>query len=214
MMIPQSIKIYHIVHIDKLSLIIQSGGLLSDAQVQKHCLGGTVIGMSRIKQRRLEELRLKSHPSLHVGECVPFYFCPRSIMLFMIKCQNSGLDYQGGQDNIIHLQADFQQTIQWAYAQKRRWAFTTSNAGAYSFEDYCQTADLDKIDWQAVNAHQWQNCKHGKQAEFLLDQQLPWHLIEHIGVFSSDVYEQANDILNQQKPIHRPTLAIEADWYY
>ncbi|MFZ7223074.1 type II toxin-antitoxin system toxin DNA ADP-ribosyl transferase DarT [Avibacterium avium] len=213
-MIPSSIKIYHIIHVDKLASVIQLGGLLSDAQVQNHCLGGTVIGMSRIKQRRLEDLTLESHHGLHVGECVPFYFCPRSIMLFMIKCQNPELDYQGGQGNIIHLQADFHKTIQWADAQKQRWAFTTSNAGARSFEDYCQTADLDKINWQAVNARYWQDYKHGKQAEFLLEQQLPWHLIEHIGVFSDEIYTQVESILNQQKPKHRPTLSVEKSWYY
>ncbi|MBN1437860.1 MAG: DUF4433 domain-containing protein [Anaerolineales bacterium] len=30
--------------------------------------------MSGVKRRRLEELRLSSHPDLFVGDCVPFYF--------------------------------------------------------------------------------------------------------------------------------------------
>jgi hypothetical protein len=60
--------------------------LLSDAAIQQQALPGTVIGMNNIKQRRLNELTLASHPGLHVGACVPFYFCPRSVMLFLIGC--------------------------------------------------------------------------------------------------------------------------------
>ncbi|MBE0347362.1 DarT ssDNA thymidine ADP-ribosyltransferase family protein [Pseudoalteromonas peptidolytica] len=37
-----------------------------------------------IKQRCLTELTLSSYPDLFVGQCVPFYFCPRSIMLYVI----------------------------------------------------------------------------------------------------------------------------------
>jgi len=67
------IKIYHIVHIDKLASIISSGFLYSDARVTMQNLGGTNIGMSKIKQRRLN-IPLSSYPNLNVGECVPFLF--------------------------------------------------------------------------------------------------------------------------------------------
>ncbi len=45
---------------------------------------GTTIGMSSIKRRRSIERTLNSHPDLHVGDCVPFYFRPRSVMLFLL----------------------------------------------------------------------------------------------------------------------------------
>ena len=57
---------------------------------------GTTIGMSTIKQVRLSR-SLTSHPGLHVGQCVPFYFCPRSVMLYMIFMANHpDLGYRGG----------------------------------------------------------------------------------------------------------------------
>lgn len=118
---PQNIKIYHIVHIDKLQSIINDGFLWSDAEVIARGLGGTTIGMSSIKQRRLTELILESHPDLHVGECVPFYFCPRSVMLYMMHKGNSpDITYQGGQDNIIHLEASLANTINWATENHKR----------------------------------------------------------------------------------------------
>ncbi len=52
--------------------------------------------MSSIKKRRLK-LPLTSHPNLFVGECVPFYFCPRSVMLCMIyRANHTELPYPVG----------------------------------------------------------------------------------------------------------------------
>ncbi|WP_446470175.1 DarT ssDNA thymidine ADP-ribosyltransferase family protein [Xenorhabdus stockiae] len=58
MPVPAQPKIYHIVHVDRLVSIITAGGLLCDAQVVAQYIVGTTIGMSSIKQRRLQELTL------------------------------------------------------------------------------------------------------------------------------------------------------------
>ena len=84
---PAEPKIYHIVHVDRLASIVANGCLWSDAVLQRRALPGTTIGMSTIKQRRLM-YQLNSHPGLRVGECVPFYFCPRSVMLYLIHRAN------------------------------------------------------------------------------------------------------------------------------
>lgn len=212
-MIPSPIKIYHIVHVDRLPSIVEAGGLLSDARVQAQTLGGTMIGMNNIKQRRLNELQLASHPGLFVGACVPFYFCPRSVMLFLIHRQNAELTYQGGQTPIIHLQADLEAVVAWANAQSARWAFTLSNAGSCFFEDRNDLSRLSEINWPAVQATDWRGgLKEGKQAEFLLEQHFPWHLVERIGVRSASVYAQVVNAL----PVHghRPLVEICQNWYY
>lgn len=74
--------------------------------------------MNGIKQRRLSELRLISHPDLHVGDCVPFYFCPRSIMLYLINQANHpDLQYRGGQGPIIHFEVDLHASVTWAQSK-------------------------------------------------------------------------------------------------
>lgn len=121
---------------------------------------GTTIGMSDIKQRRLEELTLGSHPDLHVGDCVPFYFCPRSVMLYLIHQGNHpDLAYRSGQGPIIHLESDLHTVVAWANQHHRRWAFTLSNAGSRFFEDRCDLAQLTEIDWDAVHATDWRQYK-------------------------------------------------------
>ncbi len=46
--IPDLIKIYHIVHIDKLPFILRDGCLFSDTELQRHNPKGTSIGMGKI----------------------------------------------------------------------------------------------------------------------------------------------------------------------
>jgi hypothetical protein len=174
--------------------------------------------MKSIKERRLRTA-LASHPTLTVGQCVPFYFCPRSIMLFFIhKGNHPELPYREGQAPIIHLEADFQAAVAWSDTTKRRWAFTLSNAGSLYFEDRANVAQLDEINWDAVAARKWSGpgissaVKEGKQAEFLVEERFPWHLIERIGVQSEAVYLQAANLLAGN--VHRPKLEILEEWYY
>jgi len=51
-------------------------------------------------------------------------------------------------------------------------------------------SQLDEIDWDAVQARQWQNRKERKQAEFLLEHSFPFQLVERIGVRSRIQYQQ------------------------
>jgi hypothetical protein len=74
MTVPAQPKIYHIVHVDRLPSIIADGHVWCDAEIIRRSPPGTTVGMNHIKQRRLQ-LSLTSHPQLHVGDCVPFYFC-------------------------------------------------------------------------------------------------------------------------------------------
>lgn len=212
MAVPVQPKIFHICHVDRLAPIVAAGGLLSDAAVVQAAAPGTVIGMNHIKQRRLQELRLNSHPGLYVGQCVPFYFCPRSVMLFLIHRQNADLAYKGGQGPNIHLEADLHATVAWANAQPRRWAFTLSNAGSCYFEDRADLARLGDVDWDAVAARNWSACREAKQAEFLLEHSFPWHLVERIGVLSQPIATQ----VAQSLPVggHRPPVQILPAWYY
>ena len=213
MPVPAEPKIYHIVHVDRLASIVASDHLWCDATMSQRGDGGTSIGMGAIKQRRLTELTLASHPDLSVGDCVPFYFCPRSVMLYVVyRGDHPELTYRGGQSPIVHLESDLRQTIAWADEQRKRWAFTTSNAGARYFDDYSDLACLDQIDWDAVQARNWVQHKEGKQAEFLIEGSFPWNLVLRVGVRSRRVYDQAKSALQFDK--HRPRVEIKCDWYY
>jgi len=210
--VPAEPKIYHIVHVDRLPSIIASGCLWSDAEVGGRSAPGTTIGMSGIKTRRLS-LSLASHSDLYVGDCVPFYFCPRSVMLYLIhQANNPDLAYSAGQGPIIHLEADLRETVAWADSHRRRWAFTLSNAGSRYFEDRSDLANLHEINWRAVQARDWRTHKEGKQAEFLIEREFPLQLVGRIGVHSQNVLSQVRKALSAA-PV-KPPVEIIPDWYY
>ncbi len=129
MSIPRNPRVYHIVHVDRVASIA-ADRLWCDAKVPERVTGGTGIGMPNLKARRLK-LGLRSHPELTVGACVPFYFCPRSVMLYVIHMRNHPqLTYRGGQKPIVHLEANLLDVVDWARTQGHRWAFTLSNASS------------------------------------------------------------------------------------
>jgi hypothetical protein len=213
MPVPAMPKIYHIVHIDNLASIVADGFLWSDAvMVQRQ--GGTVIGMGSIKQRRLG-LPVSCHQGTNVGEYVPFYFCSRSIMLFVIHCANHPeLTYRGGQQPIVHLEADLRRVVQWAEANGRRWAFSLSNAGAVYAQFRAGLDRLGDINWDAVAATDFRSAdiKEGKQAEFLIEQAFPWSLVERIGIHSQGIAPRVSAAM--QGAAHRPGIEIRREWYY
>jgi hypothetical protein len=213
MPVPAQPKIFHIVHVDNLASIVADGYLWSDA-VMVQRLGGIVIGMGSIKQRRLC-LPVSCHSGTNVGEYVPFYFCPRSIMLFVIHCANHPeLAYRGGQQPIVHLEADLQKVVQWAEENGRRWAFSLSNAGAVYARFRAGLDRLSEINWDAVEATDFRpaDIKEAKQAEFLVQQSFPWHLVERIGIHSHAIAPRVSVAI--QNSAHRPRIEIKREWYY
>ena len=210
--VPAEPKIYHIVHVDRLPSIITDGYLWCDAEARQRSVPGTTIGMQDIKQRRLTR-ELSSHPGLRVGDCVPFYFCPRSVMLYVIfRSDHPDLPYRDGQEPVIHLEADLRETVAWASAHQRRWAFTNSNAGSYHADDYSDLARLDEIDWDAIGARVWPDRRDRKQAEFLVEHSFPWTLVKRIGVLSPATGNRTLRIVQESE--HRPTVEVKQDWYY
>lgn len=213
-MLPARPKIYHITHLDNLAQIVDAY-LWSDAERIRQTLDCTVVGMSRIKRRRLELLSVGCHRGTKVGEYVPFYFCPRSVMLFLLHCGNNpDLSYRGGQTPIIHLEADLREVVAWADHSQRRWAFTNRNAGM-NYTSFFKNLDrLDELDWDAIQATDWRESvvREAKQAEFLVFKSFPWTLVSKIGVIDTDVAQKVTATIRNAN--HHPQIAVERNWYY
>jgi hypothetical protein len=213
--VPENPRIYHITHVENLPAIIAGGGLVSDARMIARGGPAAAIGMSDIKRRRVEELEVSCHPGTKVGDYVPFYFCPRSIMLYVIhQANHPSLTYRGGQGPIVHLEAPLRDVAAWADAAGRPWAFSLSNAGATYAEFRASLAQLDQIDWKAVEATDFRpsHIKEGKQAEFLVHDSVAWEQFVRIGVRSQRTRAQVESALSGTP--HQPKLEIRGDWYY
>jgi hypothetical protein len=86
---PAGQKIWHITHRKNLPIILQCGALWSDAKRLEMTLDCSLVGISKIKERRLKEIEVACHPETMVGQYVPIYFCPRSVMLYILRRGNN-----------------------------------------------------------------------------------------------------------------------------
>lgn len=211
---PERQKIYHITHLENVPQMVD-GVIWSDAERIRQGLPCKVVGMSEIKRRRLEELEVDCHRGTMVGQYVPFYFCFRSIMLYILHRGNAeGLSYQGGQRPMVHFEADLNASLAWARNARRRWAFSKGNAGAYYTRFFSDTELLRLLDWKAIEATDWRDpdAKEGKQAECLIEEKFPWSLVERIGVIDDDMAERVRKVLNEAE--HQPEVIVARNWYY
>jgi hypothetical protein len=202
---PEPILIYHITDVENLPGILAAGGLHSDVAMEQK--NPTVIGYTHIKQRRMKQIRVPCCSGRFVGEFVPFYFCPRSPMLFTINKENTGRP-AGCQQTIVHLVSSVQAGIGLGQA----WAVSDGNAGAFHTW-FGSTLDAIKtLDWAAIRATDWRGKTHQKSAEFLVAEFFPWTGIHTIGCHNRGVAKQVEDLVNSQH--HRPVVTVEPAWYY
>ena len=170
--------------------------------------------MSRIKERCFR-LPVPCHPGTVVADYARFYFCPRSIMLYVIsRANHEDLGYRGGEEPILHLEADFHEVVRWAGRSGRRWAFSLTNASATYAPFRGRLEDLHEVNWTAIDATDFRDrtVKEGKQAEFLLEESLPWDLVARIGVRSEAMATRVRAVLHGTG--HRPEVGVLPDWYY
>jgi len=204
--------IFHITHIDNLPRIIAADGLQCDrlrGQIDETCVG---IAHQHIKDRRAK----KAVPVAAQGtlaDYVPFYFAPRSPMLYAIHT-GSVADYVDGQKPVVHLVS----SVECAVSQGRPWCFTDGHAGIAFSSFFDDLNNLDKIDWRIMKATYWNDTdldldrKRRRQAEFLVYESYPWTAITHIGVFDKDLQMQVAEIVS--RAVHQPQVTVKRNWYY
>ena len=202
---PTDILIYHITHIDFLPSILKDRGLHSDAVIAQR--DQRLIGYSEIKKRRLNEIHVPCCGFHYVGDFVPFYFCPRSPMLFSINKGNTGHP-PGCQRSILHLVS----TVAEGVALGKSWAISSGNAGAYHTTFDADLSALEALDWNAIRATDWRGKQHQKMAEFLVLDFFPWSSIKQIACFNSAIATKVADLLKREK--HRPPVEVKSSWYY
>jgi hypothetical protein len=203
------IKIFHITDIRNLSGILRSNGLCSDQKLQDLGINHSAIGYSNIKLRRLREIRVPCCRNRYVGCFVPFYFCPRSVMLFTINKGRTGRP-PGCQATILHLVS----TVDKAFQIPVEWAISDGNAGASATLFASDIASFDTLNWSHLRTGDWTlpEVKHEKQREFLVADFYPWTAIDEVVCHNPAVESEVNQLLQNSQ--HKPIVRTEARWYY
>ncbi len=200
--------IYHITPVDNLPGIIKKGGLYCDRDAKK--IEFVSIGHKHIKERR-ENKKVPKGAGGAVSDYIPFYFAPRSPMLYVIH--RGGVDgYSGGQTPIVHLCSSTEAVVKACLD----FVFTEGQA-AMSYTDFFDDLnDLSKIDWPLMQSRYWNDsdddpdrCRR-RQAEFLVHTFFPWKLVSEIGVCNTATAQKVHEILNGNKP----PVTVRQGWYY
>jgi hypothetical protein len=200
--------IYHITHLDNLPGIIKEGGLHCDRTAQN--MKSMNIGHKHIKARRLNR-SVPVGPRGTVGDYVPFYFAPRSPMLFAISRGNVE-GYTAGQRPVIYLCSSTEAVD----AAKLRWVFTEGHADMDYTDFFDDFKNLGQIDWSLMRAKYWRDTdedgdrKRRRQAEFLVKDFFPWKLVRQIAVYGNDTAKIVSGILVG----NTPPIVVEQGWYY
>lgn len=200
--------IYHITHINNLQRIVAEGGLHCDRSAQE--LKSINIGHMHIKQRRLNRA-VPLGPKGTVGDYVPFYFAPRSPMLYAIS--RGGVEgYNDGQQPVIYLLSSAESVD----VAGLHWVFTEGHADMGFTDFFDDFKDLPKIDWDLMQARYWHDTnddpdrKRRRQAEFLVHTFFPWELVSYIGVYNHAIAETVRKLLKGDSP----AVGVELGWYY
>lgn len=170
------------------------------------------IAHSRIQDRRLET-PVPCGPGGYLHDYVPFYFAPKSPMLYAIKKGNVE-GCSATQADIIYLVSSAQ-TIKTAGTG---FVFTDGHGTMQLSEFYDDLNYLSEIDWNIMKEKYWRDTledpdrKRRRQAEFLVFSQFSWNYVEKIGVFNRRVQREIMDAIS--RGFHKPPVNIESGWYY
>ncbi len=203
-------------------------GILTESNLlAKNLMAGstvTSIANEDIQDRRARKL-VSLPPNGNLHDYVPFYFAPRSPMLY---CNHHGtIPNAKPQGEIIHLVT----TVQAVAADSLPYVFYDRHAVVGYAQEYNELAGLERIDWRiffeppllggyaqywhdrydADHPH-WSGRKEVRQAEFLVHQRIRFSLIEHIGVQNTQTLARVNEILNLRSVQCRANL--ENHWYF
>lgn len=208
----ENIVLFRIVHINNVEYILRNGMFLKEsphADPDYINIGDTIL----IEQRNDYPVKLEGYGTL--GEYIPFYFGPLSPMLLNIKTGYRGITKRP-QSEIAYICCSLRQI----FDNCSEWCFTDGHAKNKFTGFYKETDDLEKIDWNIVNEHYWQNTEDDndrmrrKQAEFLVKNHVPPQCIEAIIVYNIAKKNSIQEIIEKINPKIRVLVNPKGKFYY
>jgi len=210
---PDPTPIYRLVHADNLAICLNRRALHAPNHTPADGLVYRTIHRVDVQEsRRLRAITKGPRGTAH--DYVPFYFGPRSVMLFQL---HTGwvAGYNEGQEPLVHLVS----TCQAISGAELRFVFTDGHGLAKFTACFDDLADFDKVDWEAAYARWWNDTpedmdrQRRKQAEFLVHQSLPWELLTMIGVYNDAARRRVEAELAAHH-CEAPPVQVRTEWYY
>ena len=211
---PVPTNIYRMIHIDNLDMLLRRQAL----HAPNHCPADglvykTIHNIDVQSSRHVYSVPRGPKGSLH--DYLPFYFGRRSVMLLNLHTGRVQ-GYVEGQEPLINLVSSVEKVIE----SHRPFVFTDGHGLAAFTDWYTSTSDLDKVDWDVVNADRWNDTpehpdrQRRKQAEFLVHEHCPWSAIRGICVINDTMKTRVETILADHDVALQRKVLRKPSWYY
>jgi hypothetical protein len=205
----ERIRVFHFTHLRNLEGIIAEG-LWSDAACRRDGLTQVEIGSMGIRERRLHLPVGDIAPGGYVGDYVPWYFGPRSPMMFTLSRNN--YEYQEGFDEVVYLVSSVSTLIGLGCA----WIASDRNA-SLSLAEFTDSEDElpGHVSWDVIKARYWNDYPDGadlRAAEFLVRDTVPWEAIEAVATKTEEARERVEDLVTGLE--HTPQVVVRRQWYF
>jgi hypothetical protein len=221
--IPTPLRIFHITAICNLASIAKSKKLYAKAQLERKDIGYGNIAYQGAQGKRAVKMVAKP-PGGIIHDYVPFYFAPRSPMLFTINDGNvPGCPHR--QPDIVHIVT----TVEAVVESELPYVFYDFNATLDIATCYSNIRNLDKINWplffetprmdgyckywnSRMDVPNYVLRQETRQAEFLIHKSVPLKLITMVGAYNQVKASEVRQIL-EDADIDLPVEA-KPDWYF
>ncbi len=190
---PNPVWLFRITHIDNLDHVLKHG-LVTESSPNANP-NFKKIGDSTLIDFR-KDLSAPDPPGGCFRDYIPFYFGPRSPMLYQIATGWEDIE-KISQAEIIYLIT----TVEAIVDHGLDFFFSDGHARIETSLKFTDLAHLNAIDWDAVYSTVWKSDRNNlqrkekKQAEFLVKNHLPLSCIEKIGVYNQAINKKICRIL-------------------
>ena len=209
---PRRVLLYHFTHVDNLPSIANEG-LRCDSAVESDGLLSVDVGNQVIKARR-RRIQVPTGPGGAVADYVPFYFAPRSPMLFAIH-QGGVPTYRDGQSGLVYLVTHTGAIVD----RSLGYVLTDRNAADALASFSNRIDDLEGfVDWQLMTARMWRDTDEypdrmsRRMAEFLVHDCVPWDAFVGLAVRTDEDAEKAATRLGSLAGEVR--IVVRPGWYF
>ncbi|BCK52534.1 hypothetical protein NWFMUON74_03060 [Nocardia wallacei] len=148
-----------------------------------------------------------------VADYVPFYFAPRSPMMYSIFKKNVDT-YSGSDRELVYLRT----TVETLIDQGLQPVFTDRNAALQVCRFTCDLAVVDTmIDWPLMGERIWKNTEtdhdrvERRMAECLVHGKVPWSAFVEIAVCSQQTVDR---VRLADGLVDRTPVSVRPAWYF
>lgn len=209
---PKPCRIYRILHIDNLAGIVEQGGLWAGNEMAAKSIPYRQIGLQNLTQQRMGRA-VPIDPGGNLNDYVPFYFCPRSVMLFNI---HSGRvpTYTEGQAPIIYMVT----TVETIAKDSHPFVFTDRHAKFAVASFSSDLSDLTLLDWPTIQSDDFAHRKDDperkdrKAAEFLVYRFVPLQSILGIAAYSQKWKDECDRLLKAAEI--QVKVKVHPGWFF